>query len=198
MRLCLDHGWTKGRYRNTKHQWWNGLLSCDELINKPKHKLSLTSFHRSSQSAKQSDLVYCSALRNYKSTSLLCRVKHYIYAPTCSQGEDMGCRIHTFLHWSQRCPNEFSTMSQSFTKTCVWVDSTYLLTTQFTAYCLRREEVNWRTESSSLHCNVIDTRTKPVSQRRLNSLELSTLLQCTGAVVWGEHQVDCRAHSIVS
>ena len=73
-------------------------------------------------------------------------------------------KFHTFLHWSQRCPNEFSTISQSFTKTCVRVDSTYLLTTQFTACCLRREEANWRTESSSLHCNIIDTRTKPVTK----------------------------------
>ena len=103
--IRFDRAWIMARSTNATAK-----ITCITARNIHATCRTLQTIARSYQSAKQSDLKYCSAWRNYKSTSLFVGNAHQSCAPASLQRE-MGKRLPTFLHWSQHRPIKFSTFN---------------------------------------------------------------------------------------
>jgi hypothetical protein len=79
----LGHTFVSILFGSWSDQWTlQGMYCCDFTFEKSRHKRNPAKDRQVYQSAKHSDFVYCSALRNYKSTSLTAGLEQLDYVPT--------------------------------------------------------------------------------------------------------------------
>jgi hypothetical protein len=113
----LGHTFVSILFGSWSDQWTlQGMYCCDFTFEKSRHKRNPAKDRQVYQSAKHSDFVYCSALRNYKSTSLTAGLEQLDYVPTFFWGEIAEKRLScvpSFPDNSYTQP-KFSTSGHSF------------------------------------------------------------------------------------